>query len=157
MRMGIVALVLLAIVAMLSMTETRVETVGRRDSRSPLGEGRGEGRLQATPTAAATARSAANTSVSTARIAARGDQALLGADRREGHQVARIPANLPATLELVTLPSTPGARATAPKAISRTEALASVIGSQEFQDTVSPLARLYFATFGRFPDYEGLN
>jgi len=66
-------------------------------------------------------------------------------------------SNLPPTLELVTLPPAPGAPAPAPKAISRTEALASVIGSQEFQDTVSPLARLYFATFGRFPDYEGLN
>jgi len=36
-------------------------------------------------------------------------------------------------------------------------AIASVIGSHEFQDTVSPLARLYFASFGRYPDYEGLN
>jgi hypothetical protein len=31
------------------------------------------------------------------------------------------------------------------------------MGSPQFQDTVSPLARLYFAAFGRFPDYPGIN
>ena len=68
------------------------------------------------------------------------------------------PARLPATLELVTFPNLPSAaRSSAPKTTTRTEALASVIASQEFQDTVTPLARLYFATFGRYPDYEGLN
>ena len=37
------------------------------------------------------------------------------------------------------------------------KAIAASIASPEFQDTVSPLARLYFATFGRYPDAEGLD
>jgi hypothetical protein len=68
-----------------------------------------------------------------------------------------VPARLPATLELVTLPRSPGAAAPPARKISREEAIAAVMGSREFQDTVSPLARLYHATFGRFPDYEGIN
>lgn len=35
--------------------------------------------------------------------------------------------------------------------------MAAIMSSPQFQDTVSPLARLYFAAFGRFPDYPGLN
>jgi hypothetical protein len=78
-------------------------------------------------------------------------------------QVAAIPApieptpSLPPTLELVSLPTIPGTKAAAPKTISRAQAVASVIGSREFQETVNPLARLYLAAFGRYPDYEGLN
>jgi len=64
---------------------------------------------------------------------------------------------LPPTLELVSLPTLPGAKAAPTRSISREAAIASVITSREFQDTVTPLARLYLATFGRYPDYEGLN
>jgi hypothetical protein len=67
-------------------------------------------------------------------------------------------AELPATLELVSVvPVKPGAALPDARPISRADALSSVIGSREFQETVSPLARLYFAAFGRFPDYAGLN
>lgn len=47
-------------------------------------------------------------------------------------------------------PVIPGRRAAA-------KALASAIQSPDFQDTVSPLVRLYLAYFERYPDYEGLN
>lgn len=60
-------------------------------------------------------------------------------------------------LELVTIARAPGSPPAAPRPISPTEAVDSVMRSPEFQDTVSPLARLYFAAFGRFPDYDGLN
>jgi len=75
--------------------------------------------------------------------------------------VATIPAPmppatpLPPTLELVSLPALSGAAP--PRPISRAEAVASNMRSREFQETVTPLARLYLATFGRYPDYEGLN
>lgn len=61
-------------------------------------------------------------------------------------------------LELVAI-LPPGHDATPPPAppLTRAEALASIMHSPEYQDTVPPLARLYFATFGRYPDYEGLN
>ena len=65
------------------------------------------------------------------------------------------PAELPPTLELVSLPTLSGSAP--PRPISRADAVASVIRSREFQETVTPLARLYLATFGRYPDYEGLN
>ena len=68
---------------------------------------------------------------------------------------APTPAQLPPTLELVSLPTLSGAAP--PRPISRADAVASVIRSREFQETVTPLARLYLATFGRYPDYEGLN
>ena len=61
------------------------------------------------------------------------------------------------TLELVSIPTITGSKAAAPRTITRAEAVASVIRSREYQDTVTPLARLYLATFGRFPDYEGIN
>jgi hypothetical protein len=64
---------------------------------------------------------------------------------------------LPATLELVPMPSLPGAKPAAKGTISRAEAVASVIASREYQDTVTPIARLYHAAFNRFPDYEGIN
>jgi hypothetical protein len=60
-------------------------------------------------------------------------------------------------LELVTILPVTGTRAPDPKPISRADAVASVMTSPEFQQTVSPLARLYLATFGRYPDYEGIN
>lgn len=63
---------------------------------------------------------------------------------------------LPETLEL-TIPPAPGAKAASSRALTRAQAVASVIGSREFQETVTPLARLYLATFGRYPDYEGIN
>lgn len=45
---------------------------------------------------------------------------------------------------------TPGSKAHA-------DAIASVVGSAEAQQAVAPVARLYFAYFGRVPDYEGLS
>ncbi len=69
-----------------------------------------------------------------------------------------VTTQLPQTLELVSIvPVKPGAAVAESKPVSRSDALASIIGSREFQDTVSPLARLYFAAFGRPPDYNGLN
>jgi hypothetical protein len=70
---------------------------------------------------------------------------------------APAPINLPRTLELVALPSLPGAAAQASRSITRAEAVAAALTSRDFQETVTPLARLYLATFGRYPDYEGLN
>jgi hypothetical protein len=66
--------------------------------------------------------------------------------------MARSPIPL---LDLVTiLPQfgTPPSRPLTP-----TQAVDAAMQSPDFQDTVNPLARLYFATFGRYPDYEGLN
>src|SRR5688572_25165971 len=116
-----------------------------RFSPSPLGEGRGEGKSPSAPLLRSSA---------TSRLA----------EGQEQGRIAQIPtplppaARLPATLELVTFPNLAGAPASSPpKSITRTEALASVMASEQFQETVTPLARLYFATFGRYPDYEGLN
>jgi hypothetical protein len=67
------------------------------------------------------------------------------------------PVDLPPTLELVSLPSVPGAPAARPRTITRAEAVAAAMVSRDYQDTVTPLARLYLATFNRFPDYEGIN
>jgi hypothetical protein len=66
-------------------------------------------------------------------------------------------AEAPDTLELVSLPTILGAKPATPRTISRAAAVASVIASPTFQETVTPLARLYLATHGRFPDYEGIN
>ena len=67
-------------------------------------------------------------------------------------------SKLPATLELVTFGPSVGPLAPVQHTtITRTEAVAAAMGSQAFQETVTPLARLYFAALGRFPDYEGLN
>jgi hypothetical protein len=156
MRMGIVALAVLAIVVMLAAMETGVRTPVMQVGRS---ESTAAGRSVAPPSP----QSRSPTTATVAPVAS----AYRPLQRHEGPASSSRPlqrsdgpgsnSNLPATLELVTLPTGPGAPAPAPRAISRADALASVIGSQEFQDTVSPLARLYFATFGRFPDYEGLN
>jgi hypothetical protein len=40
---------------------------------------------------------------------------------------------------------------------SRGQVIESFFGSQEFQGTIAPVARLYFAYFLRIPDYPGLN
>ena len=40
---------------------------------------------------------------------------------------------------------------------SRGQVIESFFGSQEFQGTIAPVARLYFAYFLRIPDYSGLN
>ena len=157
MRMGIVALALLAIVVTLSTMEPTSSSRTPQRSEGPgpdHGESRASGSVAplvpGSPTAATVATVTTVTTVaSTTAVPAPSSRPL---QRSDGPG-----SNLPNTLELVALPAAPGAPAPAPKAISRTEALASVIGSREFQDTVSPLARLYFATFGRFPDYEGLN
>lgn len=49
-----------------------------------------------------------------------------------------------------------GVREMAYASKAHAEAIASTLQSPEVQDTVSPLARLYFAYFDRAPDYEGL-
>jgi len=159
MRMGIVALVLLAIVVMLSAMETGVRTLVGQERRS---ESMAPGSV-ASPYAQIRSLSPTTTATVAAVVTVGSSSRPLQPSQPSSSSSRPLQrsdgpgSNLPPTLELVTLPRTPGTPAPAPKAISRTEALASVIGSQEFQDTVSPLARLYFATFGRFPDYEGLN
>jgi hypothetical protein len=45
----------------------------------------------------------------------------------------------------------------APGSSAHSEAIAGNIASGEFQDMVTPLARLYLAYFGRVPDYEGFD
>lgn len=72
----------------------------------------------------------------------------LNADaRRSVPETARGSRDLPA---LPVRQFTPGSKAHA-------EAIASTIASNEYRDTVEPLARLYFAFFDRVADYEGLN
>lgn len=58
-------------------------------------------------------------------------------------------------LDLVTILPQPGKPAA--RSLTPTQAIDAAMQSPDFQDTVNPLARLYFATFGRYPDYEGLN
>jgi hypothetical protein len=70
---------------------------------------------------------------------------------------APAPIHLPPTLEMVSIPSLPGSTPAPNRTITRAEAVAAAITSPDFQETVTPLARLYLATFGRYPDYEGLN
>lgn len=48
-------------------------------------------------------------------------------------------------------------RELAPGSKAHSEAIAGNIASQEVQEVVTPLARLYLAYFGRVPDYEGLD
>jgi len=155
MRMGIVALGLLAIVVMLSATEPISSSRPLQQpppSSRPLQSSDGPGSNHEPPPSSRPLQQPSASSRPLTTLAATSSSRALQRSDGPGSN-----SPLPPTLELVALPPTPGAPASAPKAISRTEALASVIGSQEFQDTVSPLARLYFATFGRFPDYEGLN
>jgi hypothetical protein len=66
---------------------------------------------------------------------------------------ARTPV-MPTIAAIGPAPSTPQV---IPGSRDDAEAIASVIESPAFQDTVSPVARLYFAYFDRIPDYEGLN
>jgi len=42
-------------------------------------------------------------------------------------------------------------------ALSRGQVIESFFSSPEFQETIAPVARLYFAYFLRIPDYDGLN
>lgn len=44
-----------------------------------------------------------------------------------------------------------------PGSKAHSQAIAADIASQEFQEAVTPLARLYLAYFGRVPDHEGLD
>ena len=139
-------------------------------SPSRLGEGRGEGQaqsstrpLQASPSSSRPLQASPSSSQPPQASPTPSRPPQSGTEP-EANLIAQIPAQLPpparlpATLELVTFPNLPGGPpSSAPKTITRTEALASVMASQAFQDTVTPLARLYFATFGRYPDYEGLN
>src|SRR5688572_15136221 len=91
----------------------------QQKSPSPLGEGRGEGIKPPAPLVAHVTAAA--------------------------NPAANIPSSLPApvhvpqTLELVSLPTLSGGAKATPRNISRAEAVASVIASREFQDTVSPL------------------
>ena len=57
--------------------------------------------------------------------------------------------------DLVTILPNPGT--SAPRPLTPSQAIDAAMQSPDFQETVNPLARLYFATFGRYPDYEGLN
>lgn len=66
--------------------------------------------------------------------------------------MARDPISL---LDVVTILPQPGTPS--PRPLTPSQAIDAAMQSPEFQDTVNPLARLYFATFGRYPDYEGLN
>ena len=132
---------------------------------SPLGEGRGEGQKSPSPLEAQGGGSPQRPFTSSRGVIAQQAPTLspAHAQGRGSTPAAIVPPPiapappLPPTLELVSLPTVPGAKAAPAKAISRAEAVASVIGSREFQETVNPLARLYLATFGRYPDYEGLN
>lgn len=51
----------------------------------------------------------------------------------------------------------PGVRDLGPGSKAYSEAIASNITSEKFQDVASPLARLYLAYFNRPPDYEGFD
>lgn len=51
----------------------------------------------------------------------------------------------------------PAVREFAPGSKAYSDVIASNIASEEFQDVVSPLARLYLAYFNRPPDYEGFD
>jgi hypothetical protein len=66
-------------------------------------------------------------------------------------------ARTPAIASIAAIGPVPPAPRVIPASLDDAEAIASVIESPAFQDTVSPLARLYFAYFDRIPDYEGLN
>lgn len=48
-------------------------------------------------------------------------------------------------------------RETTAPSLTYAQAMAQFIDSTDFADTASPLARLYFASFNRFPDQEGLD
>lgn len=69
-------------------------------------------------------------------------------------------ARAPAAAEVASA-SPPGPppriRTFTPGSDAHARAIASNLGSAEFRETVSPLARLYFGFFGRFPDQEGLD
>lgn len=64
---------------------------------------------------------------------------------------------LPNTAKQVLDPPTLGIRQVTPGSKAHAEAIASTIASNEYRNTVEPLARLYFAFFDRTADYEGLN
>ncbi len=51
----------------------------------------------------------------------------------------------------------PGVRELAPGSRALSEVIAANIAAEEFQEIASPLARLYFAFFGRAPDQEGFD
>lgn len=53
--------------------------------------------------------------------------------------------------------SAAGLREPAPGSKGISEAIASSIGSDNSEETVAPVARLYFAYFNRAPDYEGFD
>jgi uncharacterized protein DUF4214 len=78
-----------------------------------------------------------------------------------GKTVARLSSGavgfIPDTAKRV--PSIPAiaVRELPPGSKAHSDVIASIIGSDEFKDTVGPLARLYFAYFDRYPDFEGLD
>lgn len=78
-----------------------------------------------------------------------------------GTPVARLndsaKGSIPDTAKRFPRGSVAGVREFTPGSKAHSEAIASIVGSDEFKDTVAPLARLYFAYFDRFPDYEGLD
>lgn len=66
-------------------------------------------------------------------------------------------ARRPATPRIALIVPTPPTEQAILDSDDGAEAIASVIESPPFQDTVSPLVRLYLAYFERVPDYEGLD
>jgi hypothetical protein len=66
-------------------------------------------------------------------------------------------ARRPAATRIAAIVPAPAAGKSTPDADDDAEALAAAIESPPFQDTVSPLVRLYLAYFERVPDYEGLD
>ena len=108
-----------------------------RNPPSPLGEGRGEGRNPL-----GEVRPEGKSTVTLSPTLPQGGRSKSSVSRAEEGKSTAILSP--------TLPQGGGSK-------SHAEAVESVIGSKEFQETVTPLARLYLATFGRYPDYEGLN
>lgn len=75
--------------------------------------------------------------------------------------VARLndgaPGSTPDTAKRVPGVPAIAVRELTPGSKAHSEAIASIIAADEARDTVEPLARLYFAYFDRFPDFEGLD
>ena len=161
MRVAIVVFVVMGLGLWLITSNLPMPSYGTIMTTAPaLGEGRGEaGKSPAHPGAGRDEGRPIITAVSEGKSSASLPQGRGGSHATAvtiPEPIEPTPA-LPSTLELVSLPAIPGAGAAAPKSISRAQAVESVSGSKEFQETVNPIARLYLATFGRFPDYEGLN
>lgn len=80
---------------------------------------------------------------------------------RPGEPVSAPTRTVPGPAAPATPPFAAGpalaVREFAPGSKAHAEVIAKSIASEEFQDAVTPLARLYLAYFGRVPDYEGFD